>query len=153
MTKLTDAELAEIKEQYADDPTCPVEPDDYKKLLDHIAALIVDLCAARDLAAAWAAQAQTGLKEIAALTKERDEINHTCRGFEADAISREIDILNLKTELAAQLRQGADAVRMAEAGKVLRSEVERWSAILDNDVMRKATDAYDAAITDSKQEV
>ena len=90
---------------------------------------------------------------IAALTKERDEINLTCRGFEADAISRELDILNLETELAAQLRQGADAVRMAEAGKVLRSEVERWSAILDNDVMRKATDAYDAAITDTKQEV
>ena len=94
---------------------------------------------------------------IAALTKERDEINLTCRGFEADAISRELDILNLKTELAAQLRQGADAVRMAEAGKALRDLVDKE---MENDDLEmavlfidRALKAYDAAITDTKQEV
>jgi hypothetical protein len=44
-------------------------------------------------------------RHIDSLRKEREEINLTCRGFEADAISRELDILNLKNELAALTKE------------------------------------------------
>ena len=70
--------------------------------------------------------------------------------------ANEADMIGVAT-VGDQLRQGADAVRAAEAGKALRDLVDKE---MENDDLEmavlfidRALKAYDAAITDTKQEV
>lgn len=81
------------------------------------------------------------------MTYTPEQMLKTAKVFEDMAIST-----SFEKSIAAQLRQGADAVRAAEAGKVLRKVVGDW---IDEPIdgppsLTKAADDYDAAITETK---